>query len=125
MKLSLNSVHPSVFKVSAAETADNTNARATIVGTGRMLAYEYARKGAIALRAARGRKDNEIASVMSPEQYKEANIKFQQSSLLYAARQADAVLGKKGPENFEEFKKNGQNYIRNELFLKVLMGRKC
>ena len=122
MKLSLNSVNPSVFKVSAAETADNTNARASIVGTGRMLAYEYARKGAIALRAARGRKDNEIASVMSPEQYKEANIKFQQSSLLYAARQADAVLGKKGPENFEEFKKNGQNYIRNELFLKVLMG---
>ena len=122
MKLSLNSVNPSVFKVSAAETADGTNARATIVGTGRMLAYEFARKGAIAVRSARGYKDNEIASVMTPEQYKEANVKFQQSSLLYAARQADAVLGRKGPANFEEFKKNGQNYKNNDIFLKVLMG---
>ena len=121
MKLSLNSVNPSVFKVSAAETADGTNARATIVGTGRMLAYEYARQGAIAVRAARGRKDNDIASVMTPEQYKEANVKFQQSSLLYAARQADAVLGRVGPKDFEEFKKNGQNYKNNDLFLKVLM----
>lgn len=122
MKLSLNSVNPSVFKVSAAETADGTNARATIVGTGRMLAYEFARKGAIAVRSARGYKDNEIASVMTPEQYKEANVKFQQSSLLYAARQADAVLGRVGPKDFEEFKKNGRDYVRNELFLKVLMG---
>ena len=41
MKLSMNSINPSVFKVSANETADNTKARADIIGTGRMLAYEY------------------------------------------------------------------------------------
>lgn len=121
MKLSMNSINPGVFKVSAAET-NGDNARASIVGAGRMLAYEYARKGTLAMRSALGNKDNEIASVLSAEKYKETNDKFQQSHLLYAARQADAVLGKKGPENFEEFKKNGQNYKNNDLFLKVLMG---
>jgi hypothetical protein len=122
MKLSLNSINPGVFKVSAEDTVDNSNARATIVGTGRMLAYEYARKGAMAVRAAMGNKDNEIASVLTAEKYKEANTKFQAAHLLYAARQADAVLGRKGPADFEEFKRNGKNYVNNDLFLKVLMG---
>ena len=122
MKLSLNSINPSVFKVSAAETADNTNARANIVGTGRMLAYEYARKGASAVRSALGNKDNEIASVLDSAKYKEANEKFQQAHLLYAARQADAMLGKTGPKDFEEFKRNGNQYYRNEMFLRVLAG---
>lgn len=121
MKLSMNSINPDVFKVSAAET-NNDNARANIVGTGRMLAYEYSRKGAMAVRAAMGRKDNEIASVMSAEKYKEANAKFQQAHLLYAARQADAVVGKKGPADFEDFKRHGAEYQNNSLFLKVLMG---
>ncbi len=122
MKLSMNSINPSVFKVSAAETADNTNARASIVGAGRMLAYEYARKGAMAVRAAMGNKDNEIASVLSAEQYKETNSKFQQAHLLYAARQADAMIGKVGPKDFEDFKRHGAEYCNNSLFLKVLMG---
>ena len=122
MKLNMNSINPSVFKVSAAETADNTNARANIVGTGRMLAYEYARKGANAVRAALGMKDNEVASIMDAAKYKEANAKFQQAHLLYAARQADAVMGKTGPKDFDEFKRHGQNYCNNSLFLKVLMG---
>lgn len=121
MKLSMNSINPGVFKVSAAET-NGDNARASIVGAGRMLAYEYARKGTLAMRSALGNKDNEIASVLSAEKYKETNDKFQQSHLLYAARQADAVLGKKGPENFEEFKRNGNQYYRNEMFLRVLAG---
>lgn len=122
MKLSMNSINPSVFKVSANETADNTKARADIVGTGRMLAYEYARKGASAVRAALGQKDNEIASVISAEKYKEANDKFQQAHLLYAARQADAMIGKSGPKDFDEFKRRGAEYHNNSLFLKVLMG---
>lgn len=122
MKLNMNSINPSVFKVSAAETADNTNARANIVGTGRMLAYEYARKGANAVRAALGMKDNEVASIMDAAKYKEANAKFQQAHLLYAARQADAVMGRTGPKDFDEFKRRGAEYCNNSLFLKVLMG---
>ena len=121
MKLNMNSINPGVFKVSAAET-NGDNARASIVGAGRMLAYEYARKGTLAMRAALGRKDNEIASFLSAEKYKETNDKFQQAHLLYAARQADAILGRVGPKDFEEFKKNGQNYRNNDMFLKVLMG---
>lgn len=121
MKLNMNSINPGVFQVSAAE-ANGDNARAAIIGVGRQLAYEYARKGTMAMRAAIGNKDNEVASVLSAEKYKEANDKFQQAHLLYAARQADAILGRVGPKDFEEFKKNGQNYKNNDLFLKVLMG---
>ena len=62
MKLNMNSINPSVFKVSAAET-NGDNGRAAIVGAGRMLAYEYARKGTLAMRAALGNKDNEIVSL--------------------------------------------------------------
>lgn len=109
MKLNMNSINPGVFKVSAAET-NGDNGRAAIIGAGRMLAYEYARKGTLAMRAALGNKDNEIASVLSAEKYKETNDKFQQAHLLYAARQADAMLGKKGPESFEAFKRNGNQY---------------
>lgn len=121
MKLSMNSINPGVFKVSSAET-NGDNARASIVGAGRMLAYEYARKGTLAMRSALGNKDNEIASVLSAEKYKETNDKFQAAHLLYAAKQADAMLGKVGPKDFEEFKRHGQNYIKNDMFLRVLMG---
>ena len=121
MKLNMNSINPGVFKVSAAETQGD-NARAALVGAGRMLAYEYARKGTLAMRAALGNKDNEIASVLSAEKYKETNDKFQSSHLLYAARQADKLIGKEGPKDFEEFKRNGNQYYRNEMFLRVLAG---
>lgn len=121
MKLNMNSINPGVFKVSAAET-NGDNGRAAIVGAGRMLAYEYARKGTLAMRAALGNKDNEIVSVLSAEKYKETNDKFQAAHLLYAARQADATLGKVGPKDFEEFKRNGNQYYRNEMFLRVLAG---
>ena len=121
MKLSMNSINPGVFNVSAAETQGD-NARAALVGAGRMLAYEYARKGTLAMRAALGNKDNEIASVLSAEKYKETNDKFQSAHLLYAAKQADKLIGKEGPKDFEEFKRNGNQYYRNEMFLRVLAG---
>ena len=121
MKLNMNSINPAVFKVSSAET-NKDNARAAIVGAGRMLAYEYARQGALAVRAALGNKDNSIAPVLSAEQYKETNGKFQQAHLLYAARHANAMIGKTGPKDFEEFKKNGNQYYRNDNFLRVLAG---
>ena len=121
MKLSMNSINPGVFRVSADET-NGDNARASIVGAGRMLAYEYARKGTLAMRSALGNKDNEIASVLSAEKYKETNDKFQAAHLLYAAKMADATLGKVGPKDFEEFKRNGNQYYRNDMFLRVLAG---
>ena len=121
MKLSLNSVNPAVFKVSSAETAGDKG-RADIVGTGRVLAYEYARKGTNAVHAALGQKDNDVASIVSAEKYKELNEKFQQAHLLYAARKADEFVGKPGPADFESFKRNGNQYYRNDMFLRVLAG---
>lgn len=121
MKLSLNSINPDVFKVSSAETQGD-NARANIVSTGRVLTYEYARKGVNALHAAMGQKDNELASKVTDELYREMNSKFQQAHLLYAARLADANVGRVGPKDFEEFKRNGQKYYRNDGFYRVLMG---
>lgn len=121
MKLSLNSINPDVFKVSSTETQGD-NARANIVSTGRVLAYEHARKGVNALHAAMGQKDNELASKVTDELYREMNGKFQQAHLLYAARLADANVGRVGPKDFEEFKRNGQKYYRNDGFYRVLMG---
>ena len=121
MKLNMNSINPGVFKVSAAEV-NGDNARASIIGAGRMLAYEYARKGTLAMRAAMGQKDNEIASVLSAEKYQETNDKFQAAHLLYAAKMADNMLGKEGPKDFETFKRNGNQYYRNDMFLRVLAG---
>lgn len=121
MKLSLNSINPDVFKVSANETGDD-KARANIVSTGRVLAYEYARKGVNALHSAMGQKDNELASKVTDELYREMNDKFQQAHLLYAARLADANVGRVGPKDFDEFKRNGQKYYRNDGFYRVLMG---
>ena len=123
MKLSLNSINPAVFKVSANETADNTNARASIVSTGRLLAYEYARKGASAVRAAMGNRDNEAPSYLKEAgQYKEMNEKFQQAHLLYAAKKADEMIGKVGPKDFEDFKRHGAEYYNNNMFYRVLQG---
>ena len=121
MKLSLNSINPAVFKVSSAEVAGD-KARADIVGTGRVLAYEYARKGANAIHNAFGQKDNEVSSVVSAEKYKELNGKFQQAHLLFAGRQADAVMGKTGPKDFDELKRRGAEYANNTMFYQVLMG---
>lgn len=122
MKLSMNSINPAVFRVSAADTADKSKNRADIVAAGRILAFEYARKGANAVRSALGNKDNQIAPVVDDAKYKEMNEKFQQAHLLYAARQADAVVGKTGPKDFEDFKRHGAEYATNSIFMKVLMG---
>lgn len=122
MKLSLNSINPAVFKVSSSDAAGKEQGRADIVTAGRVLAYEYARKGANALHTALGEKDNQIATFITDAEYKEINSKFQAAHLVYAANQADAVLGKIGPKDFEEFKRRGAEYIHNSTFLKVLMG---
>ena len=121
MKLNMNNINSGVFKVSAAET-NGDNARAALVGAGRMLAYEYARKGTLAMRSALGNKDNEIVSVLTSDKYKETNDKFQAAHFVYAAKKADSLIGKDGPKDFEEFKRHAAEYHNNSLFLKVLMG---
>ena len=122
MKLNLNSISPAVFKVSAAETADGTQKRADIVASGRLLAYEYARKGANGVRAAMGIKENAGEQRLSDVEYKELNETFQSAHLLYAANLADAAIGRKSPETMDEFRRQGQNYYRNASFYQVLQG---
>ena len=122
MKLNLNSISPAVFKVSASETADGTQNRADIVASGRLLAYEYARKGANGVRTAMGIKENAGEQRLNETEYKELNEAFQASHLLYAANMADAMIGRKSPENFEQFRAQGANYYKNSDFYRVLMG---
>lgn len=122
MKLSMNSINPDLFRVSASDSVGKDQGRANIVAAGRLLAYEYARKGTNALRTALGNKDNQLAAAMTDAEYREMNSKFQSAHLVYAANQADAMLGKVGPKDFEEFKRRGQEYYKNSMFLKVLMG---
>lgn len=122
MKLSMNSINPELFRVSASDSVGKDQSRANIVAAGRLLAYEYARKGTNALRTALGNKDNQLAAAMTAAEYREMNSKFQSAHLVYAANLADAMVGMVGPKDFEEFKKNGQRYIKNDNFLKVLMG---
>lgn len=122
MKLNLNSISPAVFKVSAAETADGTQKRADIVASGRLLSYEYARKGANGVRAAMGIKENAGEQRLTDAEYKELNEAFQASHLLYAANVADAMIGRTSPASFDEFRRKGANYHRNAAFYQVLMG---
>ena len=122
MKLNLNSISPAVFKVSAAETADGTQKRADIVASGRLLAYEYARKGANGVHAAMGIKENAGEQRLSDADYKELNENFQAAHLLYAAQLADAQIGRVGPTSFDDLRRKGQNYYRNSAFYQVLMG---
>lgn len=122
MKLNLNSISPAVFKVSAADTADGTQKRADLVASGRLLAYEYARKAANGVRAAMGIKDNAGEAKLSDEEYKTLNEAFQAEHLLYAANKADAMVGRPSPATFEEFRRQGQNYYKNMMFYQVLQG---
>lgn len=122
MKLNLNSISPAVFNVSAAESADGTQKRADIITSGRLLAYEYGRKGANGVRAAMGIKDNAGEQRISDSEYKALNEAFQAEHLLYAANMADAMIGRSGPTSFEEFRRKGANYVRNNNFYQVLAG---
>lgn len=122
-KISLNSIPISVFKVNASETADHNETRAKLVGAGRLLAYEYARKGTSAMNAAL--KVNEASgsdAMLSHTQYKELNEKFQVEHLVYAAKKVCEFTGEAAPENFEEFKRNSGRFYGNRSFYAVLQG---
>ena len=121
-RLSLNSLSPSVFEIRANETADHSKARAEIVSMGRLLAYEYARRGQVAVSNAMRMNDATAAQHLTDVEYGKLNERFQAELMLYAANKACAVTGESAPESFEDFKRQGMNYYKNSTFLKVLQG---
>ena len=121
-KLSLNSIRSDVFKVNAAETADCNETRASIVGAGRLLAYEYARKGTDALHTALRLASTTTEPKLTAMQYKELNEKFQAQHLLYAANKVCQFTGEKAPESFDELKRNATKFFTNKHFYTVLQG---
>lgn len=119
-KLTLNSVSPSVFRVNENEIADGS--RADIVSKGRMLAYEHAVKGKLAMQSALHMNDSGVSRNMTNQQYTQLNEKFQQEHLLYAARKVCEQTGEIAPESFEDFKRNAQKYYGDPQFYRVLQG---
>ena len=121
-KLTLNSVDQSVFRVAANETADQSNARADIVSEGRLLFFEYARKGTNMIRNA-SREGATLDDVrLSEAAYSQLNHTFQAEHLLYAAKKACDVMDTAAPNSFDEFKRRSKEFYANSLFLKVLQG---
>ena len=121
-RISLNTLSPSIFKVNSSDTADKTKARADIIREGRLLAYEHARRGQVAMAKAMKLNDATAASNLNEKQYAQLNETFQAEHLLYAAKKACAVTGETAPESFEDFKRSGMNFYKNSTFLKVLQG---
>ncbi len=121
-KLSLNSISPSVFKVNASEVEDGSNTRATIVSAGRTLAYEHARKGQERLYRAMNKGTEAATKMLSNEQYKELNERFQHEHLVYAATKVCEFTGENAPQNFDEFKRVAMKFYGNSHFYAVLQG---
>lgn len=114
-KLNLNSVSNEVFAI------NGNDQREDIVAKGRVLFYEHALKGKMAILSAKGQ-NTHVQRTMNDRGYKQLNEQFQRESLLYAAKLACASTGKKAPESWEEFKRNGGEYYGNARFYAVLQG---
>lgn len=114
-KLNLNSVSNEVFAI------NGNDQREDIVAKGRVLFYEHALKGKVAILSAKGQ-NTPVQRTMNDRGYKQLNEQFQRESLLYAAKLACASTGKKAPESWEEFKRNGGEYYGNARFYAVLQG---
>lgn len=114
-KLNLNSVSNEVFAI------NGNDQREDIVAKGRVLFYEHALKGKMAILSAKGQ-NTPVQRTMNDRGYKQLNEQFQRESLLYAAKLACASTGKKAPESWEEFKRNGGEYYGNVRFYAVLQG---
>lgn len=114
-KLNLNSVSNEVFAI------NGNDQREDIVAKGRVLFYEHALKGKMAVLSAKGQ-NTSVQRTMNDRGYKQLNEQFQRESLLYAAKLACASTGKKAPESWEEFKRNGGEYYGNARFYAVLQG---
>lgn len=117
MKLTLNSIAPSFLEVH-----ENGTTRDDIIASGRLLAYDHARRGKNAMNAVRGLSAMEGVEKLSDMEYKKLNARFQADHLLYAAKKACDLMDTTAPETFEDFKKRGQDFYANSTFLKVLQG---
>ena len=115
-KLSLNSIPSKVFACSM------NDERGDIVGLGRILMAEYARKGVTAVNSALGEADAAGDSYLGGKSYREFNEKFQAGHLLYAAKIACASDGTVAPETFDEFKRNSMRFYKNKGFFAALQG---
>lgn len=114
-RITINSITSDVFRVNGGA---NDNGRADIVKAGRILHYEHAKKGHNALNKAMQREGS--VALMSHDDYRAMNERFQAEHLLYAAKVACDSVGAAAPRTFEEFKRQGMNFYQNEAFFKVL-----
>ena len=122
-RIALNSINYDIFNVRANETADKTQDRADIVGLGRTLFYEHARKGQSAIFSALKANDSGLAdSVLQAGEYGKVNETFRNDHLLYAARKVCEFTGEKAPETFEQFKQMSGKFYGNQHFYAVLQG---
>ena len=116
-KLSLNSIPSKYFMVNSADKE-----RGDIVSMGRVLMTEHARRGVKAMNGALKRADMSGEPMISGNDYKEFNEKFQAEHLLYAAKLACDATGTVAPESYEDFKRNSLRFYKNERFFAVLQG---
>lgn len=116
-KLSLNSIPSKYFMVNSADRE-----RGDIVSMGRVLMTEHARRGVKAMNGALKRADMSGEPMISGNDYKEFNEKFQAEHLLYAAKLACDATGTVAPESYEDFKRNSLRFYKNERFFAVLQG---
>lgn len=114
-RLTINSITSDAFRANAG----GDSARASIIIAGRTLAYNHAIKGHNAMSAALGRNDA-INDRLSAKDYRELNERFQHEHLVYCAKLACDPVGTTAPANFDEFKRQGQNFYRNERFFAAL-----
>lgn len=118
-KITLNSVDRSIFQVNA---SGNALERADIIAEGRALFFEQARKGKTAINKALKLNDEIPAEQVKEAEYPALNRMFQRDHLLYAAKVACASTGETAPDNWENFKKQGQRFYNNKAFWAVLQG---
>ena len=117
MKLSLNSIAPSVLEVK-----ENGGARADIVGAGQLLFYDHARRGRNAMMNGLHLSSADGLCELSNLEYRKLNAKFQADHMLYAAKKCCELADTAAPETFEDFKRRGLEFAANTTFLKVLQG---
>lgn len=116
-KITLNSIPDRVFQVNS---GDHT--RDDIVAAGIALAYEYARNGQEAMLRALNSKDAPAAHKLNADEYKALNERFRNDMLVFAANKACDVAGKRGPADFDEFKRMAGTLRKNRTFIAVLQG---
>ena len=114
-RLTINSITSDAFRANAG----GDSARASIITAGCTLAYNHAIKGHNAMSAALGRNDA-INDRLSAKDYRELNERFQHEHLVYCAKLACDPVGTTAPANFDEFKRQGQNFYRNQRFFAAL-----